>query len=68
MSMVRDRLRKLPEEDKKIIIGLFTRLEVDEIVFEKRENKQKNKMVKIKISDVDVTIKESKNVSVKIII
>jgi hypothetical protein len=66
--MVRDRLRKLPEEDKKIIIGLFTRLEVDEIVFEKRENKQKNKMVKIKISDVDVTIKESKNVSVKIII
>jgi hypothetical protein len=68
MSMVRDRLRKLPEEDKKIIIGLFTRLEVDEIVFEKRENKQKNKMVKIKISDVDVTIKESKNISVKIII
>ena len=68
MAMVRDRLRKLPEEEKKIIIGLFTRLEVDEITFEKRENKQKNTKVKIKISDVDVTIKESKKVNVKIII
>ncbi len=68
MAMVRDRLRKLPEEEKKIIIGLFTRLEVDEITFEKRENKQKNTKVKIKISDVDVTIRESKKVNVKIII
>jgi hypothetical protein len=68
MAMVRDRLRKLPEEEKKIIIGLFTRLDTNEIIFEKRENKQKNTKVKIKISDVDVTIKESKKVKVKIII
>ena len=68
IAAIRKKIKELDPEDKKIIIGLFTRLEVDEIVFEKRENKQKNKMVKIKISDVDVTIKESKNISVKIII
>ena len=68
IAAIRKKIKELDPEDKKIIIGLFTRLEVDEIVFEKRENKQKNKFVKIKISDVDVTVKESKNISVKIII
>lgn len=65
---VRNRLKKLSDEEKKILIGLFVRLEVDEIVFEKRLNKQKNTKVKIKLSDIELKEKVQKyiNVNVKI--
>ena len=65
---VRNRLKKLSDEEKKILIGLFVRLEVDEIVFEKRMNKQKNTKVKIKLSDIELKEKVQKyiNVNVKI--
>ena len=67
-SFLRDRIRKLPEPEKKIIIGLLTRLEVDEIIFEKTENKQKNTHVSIKLSDFDIQHKDVKNISIKIFI
>ena len=67
-SFLRDKLKKLPEKEKKILIGLFTRLEVDEIVFEKTENKQKNTQVSIKLSDFDIKHQDVKNISVKIFI
>jgi DNA replication initiation complex subunit (GINS family) len=49
-TKVRDRIKKLTEDEKEVIIGLFFRLEVDEIVFENRANKHKNNKVKIKKS------------------
>jgi hypothetical protein len=67
-SFLRDRIKKLPEPEKKILINLLTRLEVDEIIFEKNENKQKNTQVSIKLSDFDIKHQDVKNISVKIFI
>ena len=63
---VRDRIKKLTEEEKEVLIGLFVRLEVDEIVFEKRENKNKNTKVKIKLNDIQVLMKEQKIIKVNV--
>jgi hypothetical protein len=63
-----ERLDALPEEDKEVLIGLFVRLNVDEIEFEKRSNKNKNTKVKIKLKDVEVSLKEQRNVKVNIFI
>ena len=54
------RLKKLDDEEKEILINLFVRLEVDEIIFEKRINKYKNTQVKIRLKDVEVLMKEQK--------
>lgn len=63
---VRNRLKNLNEDEKKILIGLFVRLQVDEIVFEKRMNKYKNKTVKIKLKDIEVKEKVQKNINVNV--
>lgn len=63
---VRDRLKELDDEERKILIQLFLRLEVDEIVFEKRVNKHKNKKVKIKLKDVEVVQRQQKNIKVNV--
>jgi len=63
---VKDRIKKLTEEEKEVLIGLFVRLEVDEIVFEKRVNKNKNTKVKIKLSDVQMLMKEQKIIKVDV--
>ena len=67
-TKVKDRIKKLTDEEKQIVIGLFLRLEVDEIVFENRVNKHKNKKVKIKLKDFEVkpAIQKNINVNVKI--
>ena len=65
---IRERLDALPEDEKQILIGLFVRLNVDEIEFEKRVNKNKNTKVKIKLKDVELSLKEQKNIKVNIFI
>lgn len=66
---IRKRLDALPEDEKEILINLFVRLNVDEIEFEKRVNRTKNTKVKIKLKDVEISLKEQRmiNVNVKII-
>jgi hypothetical protein len=63
---VKDRIKKLTEEEKEVLIGLFVRLEVEQIVFEKRVNKNKNTKVKIKLSDVQMLMKEQKFIKVDV--
>lgn len=63
---IRERLKKLSEEEKKVLIGIFFRLDVDEIIFEKKENKQKNTKVKIKLKDIKLLEKVQKNINVKV--
>ena len=65
---IRERLDALPEEDKEVLIGLFVRLNVDEIHFERNLNKNKNTKVKIKLKDVELSLKEQKNIKVNIFI
>ncbi len=65
---IRERLDALPEEDKEVLIGLFVRLNVDEIEFETRVNKNKNTKIKIKLKDVEVSLKEQRNINVNIFI
>lgn len=65
-SITKHRLKKLDDEEKKILIGLFVRLNVDEIIFEKRVNKSKNTKVKIKLKDIQVLMKEQKNIKVNV--
>lgn len=65
-SIKKHRLKELDDEEKQVLINLFVRLEVDEIVFEKRVNKNKNTKVKIKLKDVEMLMKEQKNITVNI--
>ena len=65
---IRERLDALPEEDKETLIGIFVRLNVDEIEFETKANKNKNTKVKIKLKDVEVSLKEQRNINVNIFI
>jgi hypothetical protein len=60
------RINKLNDEEKETLINLFVRLEVDEIVIEKRINKHKNSQVKIRLKDVEILMKEQKNIKVNI--
>jgi hypothetical protein len=65
---VRERLKKLTDDEKQTLIGLFVRLDVDEIVFETTVNKNKNSKVKVKLKDVEVLMKEQKNIKVDVVI
>jgi hypothetical protein len=65
---IRERLDALPEQDKEVLIGLFVRLNVDEIEFETKANKNKNTKVKIKLKDIEVSLKEQRNIKVNIFI
>jgi len=60
------KLNKLDEDEKETLINLFVRLEVDEIVIEKRNKKHKNTQVKIKLKDVEMLMKEQKIIKVNI--
>ena len=60
------KINKLDDDEKQTLINLFVRLEVDEIVFEKRVNKHKNKQVKIRLKDIDISPREQKNIKVNI--
>ncbi len=63
---IRERLDALPEKDKEVLIGLFLRLNVDEIEFERKVNKNKNTKVKIKLSDIDIKPATQKFVKVNV--
>ena len=63
---IRKRLDALPEKDKEVLIGLFLRLNVDEIEFERKVNKNKNTKVKIKLSDIDIKPATQKFVKVNV--
>jgi hypothetical protein len=63
---IRERLNALPEDEKEILINLFVRLEVDEIQFEKRVNKNKNTKVKIKLTDIEMSLKEQRFIKVNV--
>jgi hypothetical protein len=65
---IRERLDALPEKDKEVLIGLFVKLNVDEIEFENKTNKNKNTKVKIKLKDIEVSLKEQRNINVNIFI
>lgn len=65
-SRVRNRLKNLNEDEKKILIELFLRLKVDEIVIEKRMNKHKNTKVKIKLKDIELKQSVEKIIKVNV--
>jgi hypothetical protein len=63
---IRQRLNALPQDEKQVLINLFIRLEVDEIEFERQVNKSKNTKVKIKLSDVELSLKEQRFIKVNV--
>lgn len=65
-TKVKDRIKKLSDEEKRVLIQLFVRLDVDELVFETTQNKQKNKKVKIKLKDVKISLSEQKIIKVNV--
>jgi hypothetical protein len=67
-SIKKHRLKELDDEEKQVLINLFVRLEVDEIVFETRVNKTKNNKVTVKLKDVEVLMKEQKKIKVDVTI
>jgi hypothetical protein len=66
LKRIRQNLKKLSEDEKQTIIGLFVRLNVDEITFEQQVNKSKNKKVSIKLKDIEVLVKEQKFINVNV--
>jgi len=66
LKRVRENLKKLSEDEKQTIISLFIRLDVDEITFEQKVNKFKNKKVSIKLKDIEVLVKEQRFINVNV--
>jgi hypothetical protein len=66
LKRIRQNLKKLSEDEKQTIIGLFVRLNVDEITFEQQVNKSKNKKVSIKLKDIEVLVKEQRFINVNV--
>lgn len=62
----REKVKELTKEEKETLIGLFVRLEVDEIVFEKKVNKNKNTKVKIKLKDIEIEIAQERYIKVNV--
>lgn len=61
------RLRdELTDEEQDIIINLFVRISQNDVEFEKRMNKHKNKDAKVTIDTVEFLLKEAKKIDVKI--
>lgn len=63
----KERLRKdLTDEEQKVLINLFIRMNLEELVIEKKINKEKNTKIKIKIKDIEVLMKEQKFINVNV--
>ena len=61
------RLKKeLTDEEQQTIIDLFVRIKEQDVEFEKRMNKHKNKKAKVTIKDVEMLLREAKKIDVKI--
>jgi hypothetical protein len=61
-------IKKMSEDEKKILIGLMVKLEKEsgeELTI--RSNKVKNQKTKVKIKDMELFIKELREIKVKII-
>ena len=61
-------LKKMSEDEKRILIGLMVKLEKEsgeDITI--RSNKSKNQNIKVKIKDMELFIKELREIKVKII-
>jgi len=65
---IRKKMKELRQDEVATLIGLFVRLDVDEIVFETKVNKTKNNKVTVKLKDVEVLMKEQKNIKVDVTI
>ncbi len=65
---IRKKMKELRKDEVATLIGLFVRLDVDEIVFETKVNKTKNNKVTVKLKDVEVLMKEQKNIKVDVTI
>jgi hypothetical protein len=65
---IRKKMKELRKDEVETLIGLFVRLDVDEIVFETKVNKTKNNKVTVKLKDVEVLMKEQKNIKVDVTI
>jgi len=63
---IRKKMKELRKDEVATLIGLFVRLDVDEIVFETKVNKTKNNKVTVKLKDVEVLMKEQKNIKVDV--
>jgi hypothetical protein len=61
-------MKELRQDEVATLIGLFVRLDVDEIEFETRVNKTKNNKVTVKLKDVEVLMKEQKIIKVDVTI
>jgi hypothetical protein len=62
-------VKNLPEEDKKVLIGLITRIKTEqnkELVI--TSNKSKNTDVDVTIKDMKLFIKEIRQINVKVIV
>jgi hypothetical protein len=65
---IRKKMKELRKDEAATLIGLFVRLNVDEIIFETNVNKTKNTKVMVKLKDVEVLMKEQKNIKVDVTI
>ena len=62
----REKIKELDNDEKEVLINLFLRLEVDEIVIEKKMTKGKNNKVKIRLKDVEFVMKEQRFINVNV--
>lgn len=58
--------KELTDEEQQTIIDLFVRIKDQDIEFEKRMNKHKNKKTKVRIKDVEMLLREAKKIDIKI--
>ena len=58
--------KELTDEEQQTIIDLFVRIKYQDIEFEKRMNKHKNKKTKVRIKDVEMLLREAKKIDIKI--
>lgn len=60
--------KELTPEEQQTIINLFVRIKEQDVEFEKRISKHKNKKAKVTIKDVEILLREAKKIDVKIFI
>lgn len=67
-SAVRKRRLKdeLTDDEQQTIIDLFIRISQQDVEFEKRMNKHKNKNAKVTIDTVEILLREAKKIDVRI--
>jgi hypothetical protein len=64
-----DRIKKLPKEDKEILINLIVKIKKqhqEDLII--KNNKRKNQKIKVKIKDMELFIKEIKKINIKVIL